>query len=378
MAKPRIDVIEPYRYLPPDNGGQKACHYFCEAMSDSWDLTCISTFNNPPYDHASYTVERAFKDIKSKYFDPRVRSMIMRSIKERKPDGVILNQPFMAPLLLKAVQNAGSRFMIYVHNLEYRRFGEMGKPWSPLLYPLEKWAYQHADALLFISIDEMIAAQQLWDLPKSKCFYAPYGTSLSKPIAEPRERSRLKQGLGLPADEPMFIYYGDLSYGPNLEALGFIIDEILPRLTERAVAYQMIICGGKLPAGHALSYIQNPRVKYMGFVAELEPYILAADMMVNPTLSGGGVKIKVMEALALGATVVSCASGAEGIIREPCGEKLQVVADHDWDAFADQMMAALGSSIDTPDTFYETYAWRHISNRLATELKPVLKNDPLV
>jgi hypothetical protein len=68
-------------------------------------------------------------------------------------------------------------------------------------------------------------------------------------------------------------------------------------------------------------------------VDKIEPYFMAADVFLNPILSGGGIKTKLVEAIGFGASAVSTVTGAMGCGQQICGNKLTIVKDGDWKNF---------------------------------------------
>lgn len=249
--------------------------------------------------------------------------------------------------------------MVYVQNLEYQRFRSMGKRWWPLVFALEWWVYRRADHLLFISPDEWPEAVRVFGLPTIKCTVVPYGVAESTPPAD-RDASRreLKQRHHWPAQERWLLFFGPQDYQPNREAVERIANRLFSFLKKNiALPFRVLICGGGLPEVAKKDLESRfEGLSYLGFVPDIEAYVKAADVVINPVTSGGGVKTKLIEAIALGATVVSCAAGAAGVDREACGEKLKVVADQDDQAFAEAVNDILQKPYSpTPEIFYHHY-----------------------
>jgi glycosyltransferase involved in cell wall biosynthesis len=117
-----------------------------------------------------------------------------------------------------------------------------------------------------------------------------------------------------------------------------------------------------------LSAYQDRNILYAGFVDDIETYFKGADVFLNPVLSGGGVKTKMVEAIGLGTTVVSAQTGATGIQKDVCGEKLLLAEDRDWDDFTNKILAALQKDQPTPDAYYETYNWGNIIQKIPKQL----------
>ena len=66
-----------------------------------------------------------------------------------------------------------------------------------------------------------------------------------------------------------------------------------------------------LPASHALRHTEG--VTLTGFLDDVRPAVQGADVCVVPLFAGGGTRLKILEAMALGTPVVSTTLGAEGI-----------------------------------------------------------------
>ena len=111
---------------------------------------------------------------------------------------------------------------------------------------------------------------------------------------------------------------------------------------------------------------------YAGFVDNIETYIKAAHLLVNPIQKGGGVKTKVLEAIGLGTPVISTTTGALGVDRDAVGEMLTIITDHQWNEFANAITQHLSSPTEqqpvTKASFYEKYNWDAILDRILPSL----------
>ena len=96
----------------------------------------------------------------------------------------------------------------------------------------------------------------------------------------------------------------------------------------------------------------------------------AADVFINPVLEGGGVKTKVLEALAAHRTVVSTVSGAIGVDTGICGNKLKIVPDNDWLQFSARMQELEDITAPTPSSFLHY----HNSGRIAAEAAAIMQS----
>lgn len=105
------------------------------------------------------------------------------------------------------------------------------------------------------------------------------------------------------------LFVGDFSYPPNLHALRFLVYDVMPRVWQRLPLAELLVVGHKL----VLAPDTDPRVRPLGFVADIdEAYALAACVVV-PLSEGGGSPLKFVEALAHGLPVVATSHAAAGL-----------------------------------------------------------------
>jgi glycosyltransferase involved in cell wall biosynthesis len=170
--------------------------------------------------------------------------------------------------------------------------------------------------------------------------------------------------------DKIFLFNGALYHSTNYDALKIILDEINPLLIENKFSYKIIVCGKGLPEFfNELRDYAGKNVIYAGFVDDISIYFKAADIFLNPILSGGGVKTKAIEAMAMDCTVVSTELGAMGIKREVCGNKLKVVREGEWKLFSELVMSS--DNGHTPQQFFDYYYWERIIGRAISSLKEI-------
>jgi polysaccharide biosynthesis protein PslH len=167
------------------------------------------------------------------------------------------------------------------------------------------------------------------------------------------------------------VFTGTLDYRPNIDALRWFVGEVLPLICARQPAARLLIVGRA--AGPSVRALAGETVELIGEVPSVAPYIDGAALYVVPMRIGGGSRLKLLEALAMEAPVVSTPLGAEGVrglqdgmhllLAErpqafaeaalrligdpPLGERLgaagraHVVAHYDWRAITPRLEAAL-------------------------------------
>ncbi|TAJ18480.1 MAG: glycosyltransferase [Planctomycetota bacterium] len=107
------------------------------------------------------------------------------------------------------------------------------------------------------------------------------------------------------------LFVGSLSYEPNVNACARFVDDVLPRLVARRPRLVLDIVGrAPAPAVRALA---GPNVAIHADVPDVVPFLERCAVFVVPLRIGGGTRLKIPEALALAAPVVSTSIGAQGL-----------------------------------------------------------------
>ena len=121
-----------------------------------------------------------------------------------------------------------------------------------------------------------------------------------------------KPRMKLKEDENTLLFSGWFRHPPNVEAAVFFCKEILPLIRAERPSVKFSVVGGDPPPEvQVLASISNVEVK--GYVRDLRPQIARTAVYVAPIVTGGGVRVKVLEAWAMGKAVVSTSLGCQGL-----------------------------------------------------------------
>ena len=118
---------------------------------------------------------------------------------------------------------------------------------------------------------------------------------------------------GVPVhDSDTLVFDGTMDFRPNVDAVLWFASEVWPRIrAERPRARFFIV--GRNPSPEVISLGQTAGITVTGAVQDPRPWVASADVYVVPMRMGGGVRLKVLQAMAMGCAVVSTPVGAEGI-----------------------------------------------------------------
>ena len=348
-------------------GGQKHIALFCKYLGQQNTVTGVSVKDNEISEAENYNLILLFGNSRLRYVNPFYVKKIRKIIRTENVDNIITEQPYMAWIAWLLKRNGSLKWFVHSHNIEYQRFKTLGKWWFPLMKLYEKWAYSSADAVFFITPEDLHFAIDHSMVKPGNAILSPYGVEQeTMPEDIMHSREIIFRRHNIPAGSALILFNGALSYKPNTDALKFILDDLNPILLQnKTFEYRILISGKDLPDSFAqLKNYGEKNVIYAGFVDDVVPYFKAADIFLNPITTGGGIKTKVVEAIGYGTTVISCKTGSAGINVTVCGEKIHIVPDNDANAFARAIFGVSGKKKATPQAYYEYYYWGNIIKRI--------------
>ena len=112
---------------------------------------------------------------------------------------------------------------------------------------------------------------------------------------------------------PLMTFVANFAYQPNLDAAEFLCDVILPRIRARRPDTALWLVGNAPPQALQARAERVPGIVVTGRVPDVRPYLSAADVVVCPLRVGGGIKVKVLEALAMRKATVTTSIGIQGL-----------------------------------------------------------------
>lgn len=112
---------------------------------------------------------------------------------------------------------------------------------------------------------------------------------------------------------PSLVFVGALSYLPNADGVRWFVAEVAPLLEASLPGFRLTIAG-KDPPSDVRALARPGRVEVPGYVDDLAGLVRGADACVVPLRIGGGTRLKILDAMALGVPVVATRVGAEGIL----------------------------------------------------------------
>ena len=110
----------------------------------------------------------------------------------------------------------------------------------------------------------------------------------------------------------ILVFVGKMNYEPNVVAVTWFAERVLPKLLVTYPNLQFQIVGAH-PEKRIQRLSNNQNIQVTGFVESIEPYFQRATIVVAPMLTGAGIQNKIIQAMSYGCCVVTTPIGAEGL-----------------------------------------------------------------
>jgi glycosyltransferase involved in cell wall biosynthesis len=284
-----------------------------------------------------------------------------------------VEHPYFGPAGLFARMLTGVRLVVHAHNIESKVFRDNGRWWWRAVGLLERAVYRRADLVLFKTEADRGHAVGRWKVEREKTHIVPFGISRrSNPNAHEKSEAagRIRNRLGLSDDTSILFFCGTLDYEPNARALRWMVGELLPELRRRGRSRFRLLATGRVrkPGFGWVLELKDPDYTYLGEIDDVSDLMTGSDLFVNPVDSGGGIKVKNLEALSYGLGVVTTPHSAVGIDAKATGNILTVVENRVPEEFAKAVEENLQRREPTPESFFADCHWDRIAADAATRI----------
>ncbi len=266
------------------------------------------------------------------YDNPALHAAILRKYDEARPDLIIV---FSCNVAQYAEHFAGVPRIMQFHDLDSLKWAQYGEHKN---IPM-KWVYR-IEAKRLLAYEHSIARR--------------FSRALVCTGAERDDFRRLFPGIpvtlvgngvdleyfqsaGIDKKPGEIVFTGVMDYFPNVDAVSWFCDEILPQVQSRIPQASLTICG-RQPTAVVRRLAERPGVRVTGAVPDTRPYLDAAEVFVAPLRIARGVQNKLLEAMAMGLPCVASSPAWRGTMVPPDSGIL--VAD-DAVEFADHVVGLL-------------------------------------
>ncbi|QDW36625.1 glycosyltransferase [Bradyrhizobium sp. KBS0727] len=311
---------------------------------------------------------------------PEMQQALDKVLRAKRFDIVNLEFTFLGHCDLRQAPSGAKipALVVDSHNIDYdlaRQYTRTGGSLLRRLYAEANWrklrreelgTYRRADGVYLCSVADQ--QRLLDDIPGARTMVIPNAADVD--FYKPRPTDPQPDGRTI-------VFFGLMSYMPNIDGATHFIQDIWPRIAEANPDARCKIIGGS-PSPQLLA-LAGPRIAFTGFVPDLRPLIAAAAAVIVPLRLGGGTRLKIVEAMAMGKAMVSTTLGAEGIDAVPGRD---ILIEDQPDAFAaavirllaePELAARIGNS--ARQLSEARYAWSAAAKALEGFYRQILNDE---
>lgn len=365
---------------PDASGGQKRVYHLIDQLRTECAVHVLETEGDGTGEHPLKGVRRhTLTHPLPRYlidFDPRVALSIRSLVAAEGVDSIHVSFPSgvasavagsrltsRSPPVVFDAQSVASSFIDEVTTEAdiplYKKVG--GRYFIPFI---EWLAPRLADRTHVVSDGDRRLFGERYGVDTGEFVVVPCGVP---EVSVEDDREAIRRAHDIPVDDRTVVFHGICSYPPNREAMEYLKREVAPELAAEFDDVSVVLAGKDVPESNSSG------VRAVGFVDDLYSFLNAMDIAAVPLQSGGGVKMKTLDYMAVGLPIVTTTTGAEGIDIEDRDHAH--VADLEGGEFIDRLKTLLDAP-DERDTLARTmselvadrYRWEHSGSVLADSL----------
>lgn len=353
---------------PPIDGGTKAMYYLTKGLIEyghEVKVLCLSTPKHtldlnavPPELRNKTDLEGVFVDTSmnivdmftdlitmdnyniSRFFSPDLDIRLIQLLSSKDFDVIHLESLFMTPYIPNIRRYSKAPIVLRSHNQEHVIQERLAKNEKNILFkPYRKFLAKQLKEHEIGVLDRVdgVAAISDSDAEKFRTYNSkipictiPFGVD---PTDYPLESIEVKKS-------PLFFHLGSMDWQPNDEGIRWLLTKVWPRVIKKYPNAKLHLAGNKMPKD--LMSLNMPGLKVQGRVRSAQNFMRKGNVMLVPLFSAGGMRIKIVEGMALGKTIISTPIGAEGV--DFTMDKNILVAKN-----ATEFVHHIGSLIENPD-----------------------------
>jgi glycosyltransferase involved in cell wall biosynthesis len=265
-------------------------------------LNIVDAFSNlVTYD--SYNISR--------FFSPDFNALLIKSLRAESFDLVILESLFTTPYIQTVRSYSSAKIVLRSHNLEHiiwrRLANETHNPAKKIYLNLlsnqlkkyELNVINDVDGIACISVEDEKKYKSL-DY-KKPIICIPFGLDINEYIPEDKKTQK----------KIKFFHLGAMDWKPNQEGISWLVENVWPKI-KREIPNAELHLGGKNMPNWFLEEKFEGVINHKEVENAIE-FMNSMDIMLVPLLSAGGIRVKIIEGMALSKPIISTSIGAEGI-----------------------------------------------------------------
>lgn len=244
-----------------------------------------------------------------RFYNTDFEQKIISVIDAFEPDVIQVESIYLSTYMDAIKTRSRAITVLRLHNIEYHIWYGLAKKAGNFLKKkylsdltrrlkrFERHAWKQYDIVLAITEQDAMHVIRLENVPG--LMVAPFSLDLSKIPVNDEEQKWVGYHIGA------------MDWIPNRESVEWFLEKVWPRLHAAVPAFEFYFAGRKMPA----EFLQQdiPGVHCMGEVDDAAAFIADKKILVVPIMTAGGIRVKILEAMAAGKIVVTTPYGVKGI-----------------------------------------------------------------
>jgi glycosyltransferase involved in cell wall biosynthesis len=321
-GRPRVAVLSPYFPYPLAHGGAVRIWNLLREISREFDVELFAFTDGPELSAADLEpvldfCARLVLVQKPRYREPRWSTLLPPEVHE-----------FRSPAMQRAIARERQSFgferlqveytqlaeyagdILVEHDVTFDLFGQIARRTRTLSTWWDWFRWRRFEARAVRRYSNVVVMS-----PKDAEMLRPY--TAATVVENGVDLARFAPQPETPGQSLLFI--GSFRHFPNIAAFRFFTEQVWPLLRDKFPALTLTVVAGPDPELYWRSFTDAPaptateRIRVLGFVADVRPLYVAANLVLVPTTVSAGTNVKVLEAMAMERAVVSTTAGAAGL-----------------------------------------------------------------
>lgn len=277
----------------------------------------------------------------SRFYSKQMVSLLTEVLKRESFDIIHIESIYMMPYIAVIRKLTTKPIVMRMHNIEHEIWERLAQnernPFKKIAFRINAYQLERVERRILHSVDGYLTISG----PDYDYFHALSPNTKGETLTFGIDLDRYEdEDDYIPSDEPSIFHLGSMNWTPNVEGIEWFLEDVWPEILKEHPELTFTVAGHHIP--EKLFQRQDPNVQMVGSVPDANEFMLQHDIMVVPLLSGSGIRIKIIEGMALGKVVVTTSVGAQGLDVE--NGKHLFIADT-----PEEFVAVINKCVATPD-----------------------------
>jgi glycosyltransferase involved in cell wall biosynthesis len=248
-----------------------------------------------------------------RYYSDDFKDKLKEVLTSFNPDVVQVESVYLSTYLPVIKQNSHAVSVLRLHNVEYQIWQSLSKKHknrfkqiyfnslTERIRNFERNAWTGYDLLLPITEKDAYLVERLEEV--KNIIIAPFSIDIEN----------VKQGNS--QEKWVGYHIGAMDWIPNKEGILWFLNRAWPKIHRSLPSFEFYFAGRKMP--DEFMNLNIPGIHCMNEVPDADEFIADKKILIVPLWSGGGIRVKILEAMAAGKVVITTSNGIKGIEANP-------------------------------------------------------------